>query len=170
MSTFKYYDDFEYRLNVKKNTLNYDTKTYKLSDFLDIFKEHKKDFNLKVPFRHQSNVNSILNLILLKQGIPFTFIIKDDYSFMIGYYELKTLYRWMRKGYILRYNDMNYKYDNLSSSMKERLENVDVRVRIYDKDTNINDLIRIYLGSNIEIYRDPKGDNNLWKSEENSQN
>ena len=41
---------------------------------------------------------------------------------MIGYYELKTLYRWMRKGYILKYNDMNYKYDNLSSFMKERLE------------------------------------------------
>lgn len=148
---YQKYHNFEYNLFSQARELRFDTKDITIKDFLNMFKKNKKNINVKYPINHNLTTNNFLNLLLLKQGTYQSFVITEDWNFVIGYNELKMLYRWMYKGYPLIRDDQKYYYANMAQNFKDTFENTYFRVRIYSEETNINTLIRNFFGQNFII-------------------
>lgn len=145
------YNTFEYMLRIQSRELKYDTKEMMLKELLAKFKTNKKYVNLKYPLSHSLTTDNFLYGLLLRQNTTHTFVITEDWNCVIGYNELKMLYRWMYKGYPIVFDEEEYYFSDMSYSAKEYLEKVYVRVRIYDKETNINRLLRCFFGQTISL-------------------
>lgn len=147
------YNNLAYKFRVQNNALNYDTRSMTLKEFLDTFNKNKKFLTVKYPLRHPFQIENNLMMLLIGQGLPFDFVIKSDWSMMIGYSELKAINRWVNKDYSLRYDGVDYKYKDMPTSFKERFENSTVRIRVYETSVNINSIIRLFYGDAVQVVR-----------------
>lgn len=149
---YKDIENFEYQLRVKSNDLTYDTQEFSLNELILNFKKNKKHVDVKYPLNSYSMIMNNIYRFLLRHENYCSFVIKEDYSFIIGYHELKYLYRWMYKGIPLITNDnLAIYYKDLSPRTRDLFERQQVRVRVFTKDTNINNLIKHFFESPIRF-------------------
>lgn len=143
------YKDFDHSLCMQSQAVqSYSHTNLNLIDFLKLFKKNKRNINLKYPLSHYLTVNNFLYRIMLDHSSNYEFVITNDWNFVIGYEELKTLYRWIFKNYPLIYDNKIFYYKNMPYRFKRMIDTTNVKVRIYNDNVNINDLIKIYFGHN----------------------
>lgn len=148
----KYSDinQFEATLRTKNTYHMYNTREISLKDFVLKFKQNKKNVSVKYPLTSHHTVMTNIYRLLMRMQNHSCFIIKEDYSFVVGYYELKYLYRWMYKNMPLVTKDgMAYYYNDMSENFRRVFENQLLRIRVYSEDININQLITDYYSDDI---------------------
>lgn len=144
--------NFEYKLRIEANDLG-SSETYftSLKNLLIAFKEHKKDISVGLPLTEYRTINNHIYMLLLDIDLPADIIMRRDFNFIIGYHELKYLYRFMFKDEPLMRDGFAYYYKDFSKDLRERLENKKVRVKIYEEKINVNSFMRRYYDYNCSL-------------------
>lgn len=145
-------DNFQYLLNTQRRDLDFDTMDMTLVDLVTNFKRHKKNISFGCPLSDYRLINNNIYMFMMRIHPTCFFAIREDYSFVVGYQELKYLYRWMFKGEPAIKNDgTKYYYKDMPASFRSAFENQNVRVRVYSNSVSINTFQQRHYLNDIQI-------------------